>query len=42
MASINDLRVLADTLAKRCISDKASLAIEDLNFAKKEGKDYEA
>ena len=36
--SINDLRVLADTLAKRCISDKASLAIEDLNFAKKKAK----
>ena len=37
-SSKNDLRVLADTLAKRCISNKASLAIEDLNFAKKKTK----
>lgn len=36
--SKNDLRVLADTLAKRCISNNASLAIEDLNFAKKRAK----
>lgn len=36
--SINDLRVLADTLVKRCISKNASLAIEDLNFAKKKAK----
>ena len=37
-SSKNDLRALADTLAKRCISNKASLAIEDLNFAKKKTK----
>ena len=36
--SKNDLRMLADTLAKRCISNNASLAIEDLNFAKKKAK----
>lgn len=36
--SKNDLRVLADTLAKRCINNNASLAIEDLNFAKKKAK----
>lgn len=36
--SKNDLRVLADTLAKRCINNNASLAIEDLNFAKKRTK----
>ena len=36
--SKNDLRVLADTLAKRCIKNNASLAIEDLNFAKKKAK----
>ena len=36
--SKNDLRVLADTLAKRCISNNASLAIEDLNFVKKKTK----
>lgn len=36
--SKNNLRVLADTLAKRCISNNASLAIEDLNFAKKKTK----
>ena len=30
--------MLADTLAKRCISNNASLAIEDLNFAKKKTK----
>lgn len=36
--SKNDLRVLADALAKRCISKNASLAIEDLNFAKKKAK----
>ena len=31
----NDLRVLADVVAKRCISTNSSLAIEDLDFAKK-------
>lgn len=36
--SKNDLRVLADVLAKRCISNNASLAIEDLNFVKKRTK----
>lgn len=36
--SKNDLRVLADTIAKRCINNNASLAIEDLNFAKKKTK----
>lgn len=36
--SKNDLRVLADTLAKRCINNNASLAIEDLNFVKKKTK----
>ena len=36
--SKNDLRVLADTLTKRCINNNASLAIEDLNFAKKKAK----
>lgn len=36
--SKNDLRVLADTLAKRCISNNASLATEDLNFVKKRTK----
>lgn len=34
----NDLRVLADTVAKRCISTNSSLAIEDLDFAKKKTK----
>ena len=33
--SKNDLRVLADVLAKRCINNNTSLAIEDLNFVKK-------
>ena len=37
-SSKNDLRVLADTLAKRCINNNASLAIEDLNFSKKKTK----
>lgn len=37
-SSKNDLRALADTLAKRCINNNASLAIEDLNFAKKKTK----
>lgn len=37
-SSKNDLRVLSDILAKRCISNNASLAIEDLNFAKKRTK----
>ena len=36
--SKNDLRILADTLAKRCINNNTSLAIEDLNFAKKKTK----
>lgn len=36
--SKNDLRVLADTLSKRCIKNNASLAIEDLNFVKKRTK----
>ena len=30
--------MLADTLAKRCVNNNASLAIEDLNFAKKKTK----
>ena len=37
-SSKNDLRVLADALAKRCINNNASLAIEGLNFAKKKTK----
>ena len=34
----NDLRVLADILAKRCASTNSSLSIEDLNFSKKKTK----